>query len=233
MPQRNRTPRGPQPDAASAAANALLRQSRTAYGNLIESITPWLVEVGNWIFAGLIAFILVVLAALLTVGPVDRAIRISTAAFALALPLELAGLCLLRLAQDTQRIGLENEWARAIQGAGFPVGELAAPTAQVSRQKRRTRVILFYSLGILVLSILLTLTGLVAALWHMAWWIAVVFLAMAVISLGIVIAALVTSGPRTTPAEQKQYQRYWDELVKQAREHAGEDAGGNSPKPLE
>lgn len=228
MPQRNPAPRSPQPDAASAAANALLRQSRTAYGSLIESITPWLVEVGNWIFAGLIAFILVVLGSLLTVGPVDRAIRISTAAFALALPLELAGLCLLRLAQDTQRIGLENEWARAIQGAGFPVGELSAPATLASRQKRRTRVILLYSLGILVLSVLLTLTGLVAALWHMAWWIAVIFLAMAVISLGIVIAALVTSGPRTTPAEQEQYQRYWDELVRQAKEHPQQNEGGGS-----
>lgn len=228
MPQRNPAPRSPQPDAASAAANALLRQSRTAYGSLIESITPWLVEVGNWIFAGLIAFILVVLGSLLTVGPVDRAIRISTAAFALALPLELAGLCLLRLAQDTQRIGLENEWARAIQGAGFPVGELSAPATLASRQKRRTRVILLYSLGILVLSVLLTLTGLVAALWHMAWWIAVIFLAMAVISLGIVIAALVTSGPRTSPAEQEQYQRYWDELVRQAKEHPQQNEGGGS-----
>lgn len=228
MPQRNPAPRSPQPDAASAAANALLRQSRTAYGSLIESITPWLVEVGNWIFAGLIAFILVVLGSLLTVGPVDRAIRISTAAFALALPLELAGLCLLRLAQDTQRIGLENEWARAIQGAGFPVGELSAPATLASRQKRRTRVILLYSLGILVLSVLLTLTGLVAALWHMAWWIAVIFIAMSVISLGIVIAALVTSGPRTSPAEQEQYQRYWDELVRQAKEHPQQNEGGGS-----
>lgn len=227
MPQRsNPTRPGPQSDAAAEAANAILRQSRAAYGSLFDRITPWLVEVGNWIFAGLIAFILVIIASLITVGPADRAIRLATAAFALALPLELAGLCLLRLARDTERIGLGNEWQRAVQDAGFPAAELAAATDQAAREKRRTRVILLYSLIILVVSVLLTLVGLTAALWHMRWWIAMAFLVMAIISLGIVAAALVTARPPDTPAQKAQYQRYWDEMVRQARERQSPESTG-------
>ena len=48
---------------------------------MIEWITPWLVEVGSWMFGGLVALNLVVIAALLTVGPVDRAVMIGVAAF--------------------------------------------------------------------------------------------------------------------------------------------------------
>lgn len=228
MPQTNPASSSPQQDIQLAAAKESIAQSRKAVGSLLDSITPWLVEVGNWIFAGLIALILVVIAALITIGPIDRAIMVATAAFALALPLELAGLCLLRLAQDAQRLGLANEWARAIQGAGFPVGERFVPAAQLSRQKRRTRIILLYSLNILALSVLLTATGLTAALWHMAWWIAVVFLVMAIICLGVVTAALITSEPPATPAEKAQYQHYWDELVRRAQEQAQQTEGGDS-----
>src|SRR5215472_2943551 len=94
-----------------------------AFGKLVESITPWLVEFGSWIFGGLIAFTLLVMASLITVGPVDPAITVATAAFALALPLDLTGLLLLRLLQDLKHVGFEEEAAQAFQEAGFTVGE--------------------------------------------------------------------------------------------------------------
>lgn len=37
-----------------------------------------------------------------------------------------------------------------------------------------------------------------AALWHMAWWIGVVFVAMVVASQGVVFGAMVSSGSTTT-----------------------------------
>jgi hypothetical protein len=58
-----------------------------AVSKVLENIMPWLLDVGSWIFGGLIAFNLLVMASLITVGPVDRSIKISTAGFALALPL--------------------------------------------------------------------------------------------------------------------------------------------------
>ena len=37
--------------------------------NLAEKVTPWLIDVGSWIFGGLTAVNLVVISALITVGP--------------------------------------------------------------------------------------------------------------------------------------------------------------------
>ena len=57
------------------------------FGNFIDRVTPSLLELGVWLFGSLIAFNLLVMASLFTIGPVDSAIKVSTAAFALALPL--------------------------------------------------------------------------------------------------------------------------------------------------
>jgi hypothetical protein len=48
-----------------------------------------LVDVGSWIFGALTAVNLVVISALITVGPVDAAIRLSTAALAVVSQLTL------------------------------------------------------------------------------------------------------------------------------------------------
>ena len=83
-----------------SAPTALDEQSaRTFRGlrNVAERLTPWLVDVGSWIFGGLTAVNLVVISALITVGPVDAAIRTASAALAAALPLNVAGIILLRL----------------------------------------------------------------------------------------------------------------------------------------
>jgi hypothetical protein len=190
-------------------------------GKVVESITPWLVELGDWIFAGLIASLLVILASVITVGPVDHAMTVATVAFALALPLELAGLILLRLLRDTERIDFAGTWVRAFHEAGFPIGEQrAALQTGAAPRTRGTTLVLYYALGILALSVLLTLTGVTAALWHMAWWIAVIFVAMSTISLGVVTAALLTVAPPDSPRRQERYRQYWDEMMRRAREQA-------------
>jgi uncharacterized membrane protein YcjF (UPF0283 family) len=95
--------------------------------------------------------------------------------------------------------------------------QIASPKARAAQRKRRATIVLRYSFGVLTLSVALTLTGLTAALWHIAWWIGIVFLAMAVISLGIVIAALATLGPRESPEDREQQRRYWQEMLRQAQ----------------
>lgn len=209
---------------AQAAGAAVASQGNIAFRRLVESIMPWLVEVGNWIFAGLIAFIVLILAPLLTAGSVDRALTVATVAFALALPMDLAGLVLLRLARDPAHIGFTEEWAQALHDAGLPIGgQIASPDGLVSLRKRQANVILVYSFALLVLSVLLTLTGLVAAFWHMAWWIGVLFLAMVLISLGIVIAALVALRPPESPEDKERYMRYWEEMLRRAQAESTTD----------
>ena len=61
---------------------------------------------------------MLVQAALFTIGPVDPAILVATAAFALALPLNVTGLLLLRLIQEMKGARFEDELAQALQEAG-------------------------------------------------------------------------------------------------------------------
>ena len=232
MSQTDPAPSDPHQEVSAAAPEDQHKQSSEriwqatpdevwkAVGKLVEGIAPWLVEFGSWIFGGLIAFTLLVMASLITVGPIDPAITVATAAFALALPLDLVGLILLRLVQDLKHVGFEEEVAQAFQEVGFTVGEqVASPTALEALRKRRTGTVLRYSLWILALTVLLTLTAMTAALWHMAWWIGVVFFfVMALISPAIVILALVTSQPPDSAEEKEQRRRYREEMIKQAKE---------------
>lgn len=221
MSQTDPAPTKPNKDVAYAAAQATLSQAQKAAEEAMELTMPWLVDVGNWIFAGLIAFDLVVMAPLIVTASADQALTISIVMFALALPLNLAGLVMLRLIKDMAHVGFSEEWARAYQEAGLPLGEqLASPQAREAQRKRRATVVLYYSFAVLTLSVALTLTGLTAALWHIAWWIGVVFLAMAVISLGIVIVSMVTLGPRESPEDRERQRRYWEELTRQIQAQA-------------
>ena len=70
------------------------------------------------------------------------------------------------------------------------------------------------------ISVLLTLIGLVAALWHVAWWIGVLFLIVTIISLGIVIVALSAVRTPQTQEERARKQRYAEEMIRQAQEQA-------------
>jgi ABC-type multidrug transport system fused ATPase/permease subunit len=219
MSQTDPAPADPHQEISLAASEEQNKQIMKAFGQLIERMAPWLLEFGSWIFGGLIAFTLLVLASLFTIGPVDPTIMIATAAFAFALPLNVTGLFLLRLVKDLKQVGFEDELAQAFQDIDFTIGgQITSPKTLESQRKRRTVFFLAYSLGILALSVLLTLTGMVALLWYMAWWIGVIFFVMVIIGLVIVILALVSSQPPETPEEKEQKRRYREELTRQAKE---------------
>jgi len=223
--QGGRGPSRSRDDVALVAAEETIDQSRKAFRTVVERTAPWLVEIGSWVFTGLIAFILVAIVPLITIASVDRATMIATVALALALPLDLAGLVQdMRLVQDMGRVRFDEEWFRALKEAGLPV-ETSPSTSPIggATAAQRTRIVLLYSLVILVMSVLLILTGVTAAPWHVAWWIAVAFLAMAAISVGIVVTAFTTLGPPETPEQKERYRRYWEAMVRQAEERAGSD----------
>ncbi|HKW71124.1 MAG TPA: hypothetical protein VJP81_11120 [Candidatus Dormibacteraeota bacterium] len=165
------------------------QQTVKGFGKLLEQITPWLLELGSWVFGALIAFNLLLLAALLTVGPVDRAVLVATAALALALPPDVAGLVLLRLVADVSKIRLEDVASRSFEEAGFKAEDVRPDEDIESAMKRRTRTVLIYCYTILAVSVLLTMVGITAGFWHMAWWIGLLFLATAVVSLGLVLGS--------------------------------------------
>lgn len=166
-------------------------QTLKGFGTLVERLTPWLLDLGSWIFGALIAFNLLVLASLLTVGPIDAAVLIATLAIGLGLPPAVAGFFVLRLVEDVKKVRLEDMAADAFREAGFRVEEqFPAPEAMEALVKRRTKTVLIYSYAILVFSVLLTVAGITAALWHMAWWVSLAFLLMMIVSGGAVIAAM-------------------------------------------
>lgn len=181
---------------SSAAANDALQRTIKAFGMVVERITPWLLDLGSWIFGALIAFNLLILGALLTVGPGDVAVVVSTAALAVSLPLDVAGFFLLRLAQDMKQIDLEEVATQAFQEVGFVVEEQDSAANAREKERRRTAIILRYCYGLLAMSALLTLVSVTAALWHIAWWIALLFVVVAAVTQGAVLQAIVSSGPK-------------------------------------
>jgi hypothetical protein len=163
-----------------------------------DRITPWLFDLGVWFFGSLLAFNLLLLAALLNIGPVDRSVKAAAAAFAFALPLNVAGLFLLRVVRELKDIKLEDELARAFLDAGFSGGgHLADSAALEALRRRRTQMVLGVAPLVLALSVLLTLAGLLAALWHVAWWIAIGFLGVLALSVTVVGLAVAGLEPRT------------------------------------
>jgi ABC-type multidrug transport system fused ATPase/permease subunit len=219
MSQTDPAPADPQQEISLAASQEQNKQIMKAFENLVERITPWLLEFGSWLFGGLIAFTLLVMASLFTIGPVDPTITLSTAAFAFALPLNVTGLFLLRLVKDLKQVGFEKELEQAFQDVDFTVEQQAtSKKALDSMRERRTGVFLGYSAGILALSIILTLIGMIAVLWYMAWWIGVIFFVIVIICPVIVIVALFTSQPPETPEEKERRRRYREELTRQAKE---------------
>lgn len=177
----------------SAIVDDTVQRTRTAWGRVLEQITPWLLELGAWIFGALIAANLVFLSALLAVGRVDVAVQVAGAAMAIALPVNVVGFFLLRLAKDLKQVGLEQLTVQAFQEAGFTAEELgrAAVTAE-SSEKKRADSLLAYSYTLLMLGAVLTVGGVAAALWHLAWWIGVAFIVTSVLGQFIVSRAVST-----------------------------------------
>ena len=180
------------------------RRTFDALAHLVERTTPWLVAVGSWVFGGLIALNLVWVAALITVGPVDRAVLLAVVAFALALPFDVAEVVLLRLTKDLPDVRIGELALEAFQEARFPDIERFFPPApaQDSLSRRRARLPLAYALVIAVLCVALTLTGLAASLWHMAPWAGKAFLGAVAISALVLVTVAARSLPPPSEAEQ-------------------------------
>ncbi|MDE3230263.1 MAG: hypothetical protein KGO05_10305 [Chloroflexota bacterium] len=214
-----------QQEVSLAAAEAQYYQSMKAYSKLLEKGAPWLFDVGSWVFGGLIAFTILIMASLITVGPVDLAIKTATVALALALPLNVTGLVLLRLVQDIKPVRFEEEVSQTFQEVGLTPGEMQIPslTTLQAMRVRGTRIALGFALGILTVSLLLTLVGLAATLWHMAWWIAVAFAAMVAISALLTLVAMAVSQPPVSAEEKRRRKQYRDELIRQAKERTREE----------
>jgi hypothetical protein len=159
------------------------RGTRVGVAEFLAGIAPWLMELGNWIFGGLIAFNLVILGAVLTIEPVDGAVKIATAACALALPPSAVGLILFRLVSDVRSIRQSETAKRELHDAGFTLGGLP-PSERQAAIRRLDAVILRFANGLMTVTVLLTFIGLTAALWHVEWWIGVAFLAVLALSLG-------------------------------------------------
>ena len=181
-----------------AAEDQTWSRTVAGLGAILERVTPWLLDLGNWVFGGLIALNLLILGSLMTIGPVDNAVTVATAALALALPPDVAGFLLLRLAADMKNVDLEQVATSAFVEAGFTAEEQAAEINKPqAAEKRRARVVLRYSYSLLALTVLFTVVGITAALWHMAWWIAVAFVAMTIVSQAAVFSAIVATGSST------------------------------------
>jgi len=107
----------------------------------------------------------------------------------------------------------------AFQDAGFPIEAYVPPSRErASLYKRRTQVALSYSTGILAFSVVLTLTGMVAVLWYMAWWVGVVFFVIAMLSPVPVIAVIVHSLPPDSEAEKELKRRFREQQTWQRQE---------------
>jgi hypothetical protein len=188
--------------ARATGSDTPVRTAR-ALGTLVERITPWLLELGAWIFGALIAFDILILSALLTVGPIDSAVLIATAAVALALPPAIAGLLLLRLAAEMKRVDVEQVATQALVESGFTVHDLEPKQSPATLEQHRARAVLRFSYSLMALTVALSFIGVTAALWYMAWWIGAAFAVMAVMSLLVFLLAVSSSGARrtwTTPA---------------------------------
>ena len=162
---------------------------------MLERIAPWLLDLGSWMFGALIAFNLLILGALLTVGPVDAAVIVSTAALALVLPVNVTGFFMLKLSEDLKKLSLDEVAKQAFKDVGFVDDRDSSPETREKLEKKRTSVVLRYAYLLLALSAVLTLISITAALWHMAWWIGVLFVAMTFVSQFAIVGAIVSAGP--------------------------------------
>ena len=112
------TPEGVKP----LSLEELSRKRDLVYGNMLDQLKPWLLEFGNWIFGGLIAFSLVIVATLLTVGPAHIEVVMAIAIFACALPLDVVGLVSVRLIKDMNAVAIDDLMQQAFSHSSFRTG---------------------------------------------------------------------------------------------------------------
>lgn len=187
-----------------------VKQRAAVFSTLVEQFKPWLFEFGNWIFGGLIAFCLIIIGSILTVGPINGAVVISIAIFACALPLNVTGLFLLKLIRDMNDVSIDDVLRQAFLDAKIPNIEAYLPAAGQKEElyKKRTNIGLRYLIMLATLSTFLTVFGMVAALWYMAWWVGVLFFVMVIVSLVLVFNVFSRWMPPESEAERELKQRY-------------------------
>ena len=182
----------------------------------------WLTEVGAWIFGGLLALNLVLIASLLDVGRVDTAILISICALGCALSVNVVGICLNRLVKDIKYVEVAERLTILQEIRDAESAEIEAlyppPEERESVRRRRSTMALWSSLGLAALSSVLTMIGLVAALWHMAWWVGVAGLVTGVLSATLISVVFVSTKPPVSEADRILIQRYVDRRTRQEPE---------------
>lgn len=153
-------------------------------GNLLDKLKPWLFEFGVWVFGGLIAVNLWIMATLINIGPADPAILVAIAFFACALPMNVAGLFSLKLIKDMNDLAIDEMMRQAVEDAHIPDGVTAIPGLKepAAPPPERREGGLRFSMWLVLLSGGTTVLGMAAALWHMAWWVTAVFMVMVIVS---------------------------------------------------
>ena len=84
--------------------------------------------------------------------------------------------------------------------------------------RSKTGIVLLSAPAILVVSATLTLTGITATLWYMAWWIAVAFCAMVVLSVYVIVVAVGSSQPRELGETRDKKRRNAQKMMEDAQE---------------
>jgi hypothetical protein len=179
---------------------------------LVARTTDWLTDVGAWIFGGLLALNLVLITSLLDIPEADTAVRIAILAVGCALPLNVAGIILNRMVKDVREVEA-GEMVTALQAfREADASEVAAlyppPEEQESLRHRRSGRALWWSLGFSALSGTLTAVGVVAALWHVAWWVGAAAIATGVVSAALVTIVFLSGKPAETDASRDFTRRY-------------------------
>ncbi len=97
-----------------------------------------------------------------------------------------------------KNIDLEQVATSAFVDAGFtPEGETTETDSRAAEKRRATLVLRFVRPA--DAPVLLTLVGVTAALWYMAWWIALAFAAMVAISQAVVFRGIFSTNTRWRP----------------------------------
>ena len=209
----------------------MLKRREKALNYLMDQLKPWLLEFGNWIFGGLIAFNLVVVAPLLTIGPGHLPILIAITTFICALPLNVSGLFVLKLTKDMSGIGIDDVMRQAFKTAELPTREDddAQPEKAASVEQQRINIGLHHALWFIAVSGVLTLTGLIAALWFIAWWVAGLFCVVAVVALVITLDVLGHLIRPTSDQDRARRQRELRQLERSQRPSPPDSKRRNAP----
>ena len=90
-------------------------------------------------------------------------------------------------------------------------------TKDKSRMKEDCESRVGYSFAIAALTMMLTLTGFVAALWHVAWWIGVVLVATVILCVTLVMVIRGHSLSPESDAEKELKNRYMQYRIQQGK----------------